>query len=299
MNETCLIGLGAMGMGMARNILKAGIALRGFDLSEPARAQLVAEGGNTAETAAEAATGCDLLVLMVVNAEQARAAIFASGVAQALTPGATIMVCSTIAPEDARALAADIDAAGHIMLDAPVSGGQVGAQAGTLTLMTSGSETAYSRADAVLGAIAGKVHRLGDAPGLGATYKVVHQLAAGVHLVAAAEVMALGARAGCDPEKLFEIVSTSAGQSWMFEDRVPRILAGETAPTSTVDIFVKDLGLVLQTGRDCATPLPLSAAAHQMMLAASAMGYGRLDDSCVIRAYEALTGYGTKSPEGE
>ncbi|WGW05725.1 L-threonate dehydrogenase [Tropicibacter oceani] len=299
MNDTCLIGLGAMGMGMARNILKAGIALRGFDLSEAARARLTAAGGTAFDSAAEAATGCDLLLVMVVNAAQARAALFDSGVVQALTPGATVMLCSTVAPDEARALAADLGAAGHIMLDAPVSGGQVGAEAGTLTLMTSGADAAYARADAVLEAIAGKVHRLGDAPGLGATYKVVHQLAAGVHLVAAAEVIALGARAGCDPEKLFEIVSTSAGRSWMFEDRVPRMLAGDTAPTSTVDIFVKDLGLVLQTGRDCATPLPLSAAAHQMMIAASGMGFGGLDDSCVIRAYEALTGYGTKSPKGE
>ncbi|WP_425097873.1 L-threonate dehydrogenase [Tropicibacter sp. S64] len=299
MAETCLIGLGAMGLGMAKNILKAGMDLRGFDLSPKARERFAEAGGRSFDSAADAAEGCDLLVLMVVNAEQARAAVFGSGVAEALAPGATVMLCSTVAPDDARALAAELDGAGLVMLDAPVSGGQVGAEAGTLTLMTSGPEAAYGRAQPVLDAIAGKVHRLGDVPGLGATYKVVHQLAAGVHLVAAAEVMALGARAGCDPEKLFEIVSTSAGQSWMFEDRVPRILAGETAPTSTVDIFVKDLGLVLQTGRDCATPLPLSAAAHQMMLAASAMGFGKLDDSCVIRAYEALTGYSTKSPEGD
>ncbi|MFW2543171.1 L-threonate dehydrogenase [Primorskyibacter sp. 2E107] len=299
MSETCLIGLGAMGLGMARNILKAGVDLRGSDLSPQARARFTEAGGRAFDSAAEAAAGCDLLILMVVNAAQARAALFDSGVVQALGAGSTVMLCSTVAPDDVRALAADLEKAGHRLLDAPVSGGQVGAEAGTLTLMTSGAEAAYDRAEPVLNAIAGTVHRLGDAPGLGATYKVVHQLAAGVHLVAAAEVMALGARAGCDPEKLFEIVSTSAGQSWMFEDRVPRILAGETTPTSSVDIFVKDLGLVLQTGRDCATPLPLSAAAHQMMLAASAMGFGKLDDSCVIRAYEALTGYATKCTDGE
>ncbi|WP_136442079.1 L-threonate dehydrogenase [Pacificoceanicola onchidii] len=299
MHETCLIGLGAMGMGMARNILKAGIPLRGYDLSETARERLTEAGGRSFDSAVDAARGCDLLILMVVNAEQARAVVLTNGVAEVLKPGATVMLCSTVAPEDARALAADLEAAGLIMLDAPVSGGQVGAEAGSLTLMTSGPEAAYTRAQPVLDAIAGTVHRLGDKPGLGATYKVVHQLAAGVHLVAAAEVMALGARAGCDPEKLFGIVSTSAGRSWMYEDRVPRMLSGETDPASSVDIFVKDLGLVLQTGRDCATPLPLSAAAHQMMLAASAMGFGKLDDSCVIRAYEALTGYAAKTAEEE
>ncbi|WP_217591567.1 NAD-binding protein [Octadecabacter arcticus] len=132
---------------------------------------------------------------------------------------------------------------------------------------------------------------------MGATYKVVHQLAAGVHLVAAAELMALGSKAGCDPQKLFDIVSQSAGQSWMFNDRVPHILDDDYAPRSTVEIFVRDVGLVLQTGRENNMPLPLSAAAFQMLVGACGMGHGKLDDSAVVKAYEAMTGSNVVSPK--
>ncbi len=291
MADTAIIGLGNMGQGMAANIVKAGIALKGFDLSELARKRFAESGGKAAASVAEAARGCSLLLVMVQTPAQARDVLFGAGdAAAALDPGSTIILCSTVAPSDARALGDALEEAGHMMLDAPVSGGQKGADAGQLTVMASGPEAAFSRAEAVLEAVAKTVHRLGDAPGMGATYKVVHQLAAGVHIVAAAELMALGAKAGCDPQKLFEIVTGSAGQSWMLEDRGPRMMQADPDCTSSVDIFVKDVGLVLQTGRENGVPLPLAAVAHQMFLAASGMGHGAADDSAVIRAYEILTG---------
>lgn len=287
---TAIIGLGAMGMGMARNILSAGIALKGYDLSPSARDVLAAAGGTSCGSAASAAQGCGLLVVMVVNATQAQEVLFDSGAAKALAPGAVVMLSSTVAPSEARAIAARLEELGHQLLDAPVSGGQVGAEAGSLTVMASGSAAAFDRAGPVLAAVGGQVHRLGDAPGLGATYKVVHQLAAGVHLVAAAELLALGEKAGCDPAQLLQIVTSSAGNSWMLSDRGPRMLQSDPPCTSAVDIFIKDLGLVLQTGREARMPLPLAAAAHQMMLGASALGHGSQDDSAVIRAYRALMG---------
>ena len=290
MDKTAIIGLGAMGLGMAGNILQAGIALTGYDIAPAARERFAAIGGDPSETAAGAASGAGLLLVMVVNADQARTVLFDSGAAHALAPSATVVLSSTIAPSDARDIAARLNALGHHMLDAPVSGGQVGARAGTLTVMASGPDEAFARAGSLLAAVANTVHRLGGEAGIGSTYKVVHQLAAGVHLVAAAEYMALGARAGCDPRKLHEIVSSSAGQSWMADDRVPRMMEDEPSVTSTVDIFVKDLGLVMQAGRDVSAPLPLAAAAHQMLLAASGLGHGKQDDSAVVKAYEALTG---------
>ena len=290
MDKTAIIGLGAMGLGMAGNILQAGIALTGYDIAPAARERFAALGGDPSETAAGAASGAGLLLVMVVNADQARTVLFDSGAAHALAPSATVVLSSTIAPFDARDIAARLNALGHHMLDAPVSGGQVGARAGTLTVMASGPDEAFARAGSLLAAVANTVHRLGGEAGIGSTYKVVHQLAAGVHLVAAAEYMALGARAGCDPRKLHEIVSSSAGQSWMADDRVPRMMEDEPSVTSTVDIFVKDLGLVMQAGRDVSAPLPLAAAAHQMLLAASGLGHGKQDDSAVVKAYEALTG---------
>lgn len=279
-----------MGLEMARNVLKAGIALRGYDVASPQRERFARMGGSAAKGAADAAEGCDFLLLMVVNAEQAEAALFEGGAADALSRGSVVALCSTVSPAEARALGRKLEGAGHAMIDAPVSGGKAGAEAGSLTLMASGPDEAFERAKPVFEAVSGKIHRVGSEPGMGSTYKVVHQLAAGVHLVAAAELMALGARAGCDPKKLFDIVSTSAGRSWMFEDRVPRMLDADFEPRSMVDIFIKDLGLVLETGEALSMPLPLSAAARQMLLSASALGHGRLDDSAVVKAYEAMTG---------
>src|SRR5207253_5848168 len=121
------------------------------------------------------------------------------------------------------------------------------------------------------------------------------QLLAGVHIAAAAEAIALGTRAGADPRVLFEVISKSAGRSWMFENRVPHMLAGDYTPMSAVDIFVKDLGIVLETGQALRFPLPLSAAAHQLFLMATAVGYGRQDDAAVVKVFEQLTGISVKS----
>ncbi len=287
---TAFIGLGKMGQGMARNIMQAGIPLNGFDVSEAARSQFAEAGGTAFGSAQEAVIGCDIVLVMVQTAAQARQALVGENALSALNPGAVVILCSTVAPSDARALGGDIEAAGHMMIDAPVSGGQVGADAGTLTVMASGPPAAFDRAMPCLDAVARAVHRLGDNPGMGATYKVVHQLASGIHLVAAAELMALGVKAGCDAAKLHEIVTTSSGNSWMFSDRVPRMMEADPSSTSNVDIFVKDIGLVLQTGREAGVPLPVAAAAQQMIQAAASLGHGGDDDSCVVRAYEALIG---------
>ncbi|WP_213544362.1 NAD(P)-dependent oxidoreductase [Vannielia litorea] len=287
---TAIIGLGVMGRGMAKNILAAGIPLTGYDIFEPAREALKAMGGTPAGSAAEAASGASLLVLMVVNAAQARAALFEDGAAAALSPGATVMLSSTVAPSAARAMGDELAAMGLHLLDAPVSGGQVGAEAGTLTIMASGSAQAFARAEKVLEATAGTLHRLGDAPGMGATYKVVHQLAAGVHIAAAAELMSFGTKAGCDPAKLHEIVMASAGASWMLGNRGPRMMEADPEVTSTVEIFIKDLGLVEETAKEAEAPVPLAALSLQLFSAARALGHGKDDDALVIRAYEALTG---------
>ena len=288
--KTALIGLGAMGLGMARNILAAGIPLRGFDLSATALDAFTALGGVALDSAASAAADGEVVMLMVVDAVQIRTALFDSGVADAMRPGGVVVMTSTISPGDARDIAGRSDEIGLMAIDAPVSGGQVGAEAGTLTIMASGADAAFDRAEPVLSAIAGKVYRLGTENGTGATYKVVHQLAAGVNLAAAAELMALGAKAGCDPATLFEIVNRSAGNSWMLENRGPRMMEQCPAVTSAVDLFVKDIGLALDLGGSSKIPLPLAAAAHQMFVGASAMGHGTDDNSLVIRAYEALSG---------
>lgn len=292
-----IIGLGSMGQGMAKNILAAGFALKGYDVAPAARAAFAQAGGHAADSIAAVCADAEILLLMVVNARQVREVLFGEGNAlSALPKGAVIIVSATVAPTDIRALAADLQPYDVLLVDAPVSGGKAGADAGTLTIMAAGAAAALAKAMPLLEAMAKKVYCLGDTPGIGSTYKMVHQLAAGVHLVAAAELMALGAKAGCDSQTLFDIVSTSAGQSWMFNDRVPRMLAGDYTPRSMVDIFIKDLGLILQEGKALSMPLPLCAAAQQMLLAAAGMGHGRLDDAAVVKVYEAMSGDCVKRP---
>jgi L-threonate 2-dehydrogenase len=288
-----VIGLGTMGLGAARNLVAKGHDVVGCDLREAVRGELVAAGGQAVGRACDLPGGLDAVIVFVVNAAQADAVLFGQeGCVARLEPGAVVLCCTTLAPEAARSLAARLESAGLLMLDAPVSGGQVAAEGGSMTVMASGSAAAFTRAEPVLAAIAGKVWRLGDEAGIGSTVKMVNQLLAGVHIATAAEAMALGIRAGADPQTLFDVISTSAGSSWMFQNRVPHILAGDDTPLSAVNIFVKDLGIVLDQARALTFPLPMASAAHQLFLAAAAAGHGTRDDAFVIRFWQALAGIG-------
>jgi putative dehydrogenase len=227
----------------------------------------------------------------VINAAQTEDALFGPrGCLDGLNTGAVVLCCSTVSPDTARSLGKRIEDAGFLMLDSPVSGGKSGAAAGTMTVMASGTEAAFTKAGPVLEAISTKVWRLGTEVGVGSTVKMVNQLLAGVHIATAAEALALGIRAGADPQTLFDVISASAGSSWMWQNRVPHILEGDDSPSSAVNIFVKDLGIVLDQARGLTFPLPMASAAHQLFLAAAANGQGMKDDAFVIRVWQALTG---------
>ncbi len=293
--EVAVIGLGSMGMGVARSLLRAGFRVRGCDTRRDALDALVAVGGAGFATAREAADGVGVAIVLVVNAEQTEAVVLGKdGAVEGLKPGAVVVASATVAPDFAVQLAARLADRGVFLLDAPVSGGRVKSEQGQLTIMASGSEQAFERAQPVLEAISAKTYRLGTAAGVGSTVKMVNQLLAGVHIAAAAEAMALGLRCGADPHALYDVISNSAGSSWMFQNRVPHILAGDYSPLSAVNIFVKDLGIVLDSGRRNAFPLPLTAAAHQMFMMAAAAGLGREDDSAVIKIFP-----GIRLPAGE
>jgi L-threonate 2-dehydrogenase len=284
------IGLGAMGAPMALNLVKAGHAVCGFDVRDAATQALAAAGGSAAPSAAEAARDADLLGLMVVSGEQAESVLFDGGAAQALPRGAVVVAGCTQAPALARRTAERLAAMGLAMLDAPVSGGIKGATGGSLTIMVSGDAAVLARARPVLDAVGQKIFDVGREAGLGSTAKMINQLLCGVHIAAAAEAMHVAERAGVSLATMHEIISVSAGNSWMFGDRVPRMMQDEPPVTSAVDIFVKDLGIVLDQGKLMRQGLPLASAAMQMFLAASGLGHGRCDDSQVIRAYRALNG---------
>ncbi len=287
------IGLGAMGMGMATTLVRAGFSVQGYDINPQAQERFTAAGGIGVATPAAAAQGVEVLVLMVVSSEQIESVLFGqfgNDAAATLTPGAVVMVCSTVAPGFARELGERLQRQNLILLDAPVSGGVARAAEGKLSMMVSGSPAAFERCEPLLAVLAERVYRLGDEPGQGSTVKMINQLLAGVHIAAAAEAMALGVKAGVEPQQLYDVISNSAGSSWMFQNRVPHMLAGDYTPLSAVEIFVKDLGIVLETGKQERFPLPLAAAAHQMFLMAAAAGYGRLDDAAVVKVFEQLAG---------
>ena len=285
-----LVGLGAMGMGIGKSLLRAGLEVHACDVRPEAVQTLADAGAHAAASPAELAAKVDALIIVVVNAQQTEAVLFGEqGAAAALAPGAVVIACATVAPEFAEALGARLVAMGLRFIDAPISGGAAKAAAGEMSVMAAGAPETFACCERIFDAIAGKLYRLGQQPGQGSKVKMINQLLAGVHIAAAAEAMALGLRAGCDPDALYEVISNSAGSSWMFQNRVPHILAGDYTPLSAVNIFVKDLGIVLDYAKKSVFPLPLSSTAHQMFMQASAAGHGGEDDSAVIKLFPGIT----------
>jgi len=288
MTTVGFIGLGAMGLPMARNLAKRGFSVRGFDLRTEALEALVQAGGTRAASVAEAAAGASVLVLMVVNAAQAEAILFGEGALAAMPEDGIVVLMATCPPGAVERIAARVLAAGRRFIDAPVSGGVVGAEAATLTIMAAAPQATFEAARPVLDALGDKVFHVGVEPGQGAMVKTVNQLLCGVHIAVTAEALSLAAKVGVDLDVMLGILSGSSASSWMLKNRGPRMLQTDPEVTSAVDIFVKDLGIVLEAGRDVKAALPLAALAHQMFLAVSGQGGGADDDSQVIRAYRAL-----------
>ena len=284
------VGLGAMGLPMATALLARNFVVQGYDIRTQAREALAAAGGVATESAAAAASGADALVLMVVNAAQAEEALFADGALDAVPEHGTVILMSTCPPAAVVAIAARVSAAGRRFVDAPVSGGVAGARAARLTIMAGGPTVDVEAVRPVLAAMGERIFHVGQIPGQGAVVKTVNQLLCGAHLAVAAEGLALAAKLGMDGRMLLEVMGGSAAASWMLNDRGPRMQQAEPEVTSAVDIFVKDLGIVMQAGRDAKAALPMAAIAHQLFLSVSGRGAGAADDSQIIRAYHVLNG---------
>jgi putative dehydrogenase len=290
-----VIGLGSMGFGMATSLRRKGFEVTGCDVSADAVKRFVADGGRGAATPAEAAKRADVVISVVVNAAQTEAILFGKdGVAETLAKDSVFVSSATMDPDVARRLAKQLEATGRHYLDAPISGGAQRAAQGELTILASGSSKAFAKARPALDAMAAKLYELGDEAGHGAAFKMINQLLAGVHIAAASEAMAFAAKQGMDIRKVYEVITASAGNSWMFENRMPHVLDGDYTPRSAVDIFVKDLGIIQDMARTAKFPVPVSAAALQMFLMTSAAGMGRDDDASVARMYARVTG--TKLP---
>lgn len=285
-----IVGLGSMGYGMAGSVLAAGHQTHGFDINPAQVARFQAQGGADGDLDSIAGS-IDALVVVVLNAAQTETVLFGDmGIVPAMKRGSVVVACATVPPAFARDMADRCADYGVHYLDAPISGGAAKAAAGRLSIMASGTVQAFAAAAAVLDATAEKVFTLGDAAGAGSAMKAVNQLLAGVHIAAMAEALTFGLSQGVSAEKFVEVIPECAGTSWMLENRAPHIVAGDYTPHSSVNIWPKDLGIVLDIARGAGFEAPVTKAALAQFVVAAAMGLGGEDDAAVAKVYAARAG---------
>lgn len=283
--------MGAIGKAMALTLAKRGFPLVVYDVRPEPFPELASAGARVATSSREAATACDVLLIMVRNYHQAEAALAgADGALKGLRPGMTVVVMSTIAPSQTRQLAAIVASTGARYLDAPVSGGFLRAAEGTLTIMVGGPQDVLEECRPVLQAMSTNIYHAGAEVGAGQTLKMVNQMLVGVHEVAAAEAMVLGMKAGIDPDLLYDVVSRSAGDSWIFRNRMERVIARDFSSKGALEILLKDLGIVLSAAQELQMPLLLAPVAYQVYQMAAVAGLANEDDSAVVKVIEGLAG---------
>ena len=300
MNKIGFVGLGAMGRYMARNLVRAGFDVRGFDVRSEAMEQLVTDGGLAAASPAEAAAGAEMLVVVVFTAGQAEQVLFGDeGAIGVLPEGAVVLMDTTMSPAQSSALEDRLKASGHRLLDAPVTGGVTGADEGSLTFIVSGDPGALQAARPAMEVMGGMIAVCGERAGPASTVKMINQMMCGILVAATAEGLALAAKSGADPKIVYDVIRSGAARSFVWEDRVPDILSGDFSPKGVVEIFTKDLGIALDGAREVQFPVPLTAAALQQFLAAASMGHLRESDAAVVKVYEALGGIDVAASAGD
>jgi 3-hydroxyisobutyrate dehydrogenase-like beta-hydroxyacid dehydrogenase len=290
MQKIGIIGLGSMGYGMARNLIKAGHQVWGHDINPDAVARLVADGARAGELL-DHAEALDALVVVVLNAAQTEAVLFGpEGVAAALQQNTVILSCATIPPAFAAEMETRAESAGLLYLDAPISGGAIKAASGELTIMASGRKAAFEAAKPALDAISAKVFEMGDRAGAGSAMKATNQMLAGIHIASMAEAITFALAQGISPERFLEVVSQSAGTSWMLENRAPHIIEGDYTPRSTINIWPKDLGIVMDIAQNSGFSAPITEAALALFKEAAAQGLGAEDDAALAKLYAKAAG---------
>ncbi|MEM6373462.1 MAG: L-threonate dehydrogenase [Pseudomonadota bacterium] len=284
-HRTAVIGLGSMGYGIARSCLAANHITHGYDISAEQVARLVADGGSD-NAIADVAAQLDAVIVVVLNAAQTETVLFGpDGVVPLMRAGAVVVACATVPPDFARQMEAKCADFGVHYLDAPISGGSAKAAQGALSVMASGTPAAFAAAKDVLDATSETVFTLGDHAGPGSAMKAVNQLLAGVHIATMAEALTFGMTQGVEPAQFLDVISKCAGNSWMLENRAPHIVAGDYTPHSSVNIWPKDLGIVLDIAKSASFSAPITAAALQQFVAAAGMGLGAEDDAAVAKVY--------------
>ena len=269
-----VVGVGAMGLGVAKTLLAKGFPVFVRDIVAAREADALAAG------AKPLSGDVDVLVSLVVDAMQTSAVVEEHG-----GRAPAFMMCSTIAPGDVERFAAALNACDVEMLDAPISGGPARAHAGTLSMMAAGSDAAFERCRPVIEAMSAKCFRLGAKPGDGSRMKVVNNMMAAANIVAACEAMAMAAKLGIDLDRAMAVVNASSGASWMFADRMPRALAGDYAPTAAARVLLKDVGLFVDVARSFGLSAPMAEQAQAVFRDVCERGFAEEDDAAVLKRY--------------
>ena len=287
-NNILVVGLGSMGFGIAQSLIRAGYSVYGQDKNLKQQKRLIEEGGYDKNIPFN---DLQAVIIVVLNEKQTREIIFGqNGISEKLKKNSLIMVCTTVAPDFAKEMASSCNDKGLLYLDAPISGGSKKSAEGKLSYMISGSPKAFEVAKPILDCTSETVFEFGEHVGSGSAMKAVNQMLAGVHIAAMAEAITFGITQGIDPKRFLEVISKCAGTSWMLENRTPHIIDNDYSPKSSINIWPKDLGIVLDIAKNSNFPAPLTAAALQQFISAAGSGLGQEDDAAVAKIYARNAG---------
>jgi 3-hydroxyisobutyrate dehydrogenase len=280
------IGLGIMGRPMCANLIKAGYSLTVWNRSQPGIDTVVGYGAQAGSSPADVAAKSDVIITMVTDSPDVQQVVLGSdGVIEGARPGSVVIDMTTMSPSITREIAAALGEKGVEMLDAPVSGGDVGAKAGTLSIMVGGKEEVFQRCLPVFQAMGKNIIHIGP-HGAGQTCKLCNQIAVALNMLAGCEAIMFAAKSGIDPAKMLEAISAGAAGSWMLSNLGPRIVQGDFAPGFMIRLAQKDLRLVLETASEVQLPLPGTALMNQVWRAVEAEGGGDLGTQAAIKALE-------------
>lgn len=293
------IGLGIMGASIVRNLMKAGHELVVHNRSQAIVEQLASEGATPAYSPKEVATQVDFVFTNLPDSPDVEKIVLGeNGIIEGAHEGLIFIDNSTIKPETARSLAAALEKVGVLALDAPVSGGDIGARDGTLTIMVGGPQAAYDKAIPLFEAI-GKAHVLVGESGAGQIAKVCNQIIVGAQMVGMAEALITAQKSGVDPSRVVDAIKNGAAQMWSLDVKPPRLFSGNREPGFKAYMQHKDLGIVMDTARTYGVPLPLSAVITQLFTTMLEQGNGELDNSAIISVYESLANIQLDEPNKE
>jgi 2-hydroxy-3-oxopropionate reductase len=288
MAQIGFIGLGIMGKPMAQNLVKAGHQLTVYDIAPGRTDELIEAGARQGSSGKDVAARSDIVITMLPNSPHVREAVLGpNGVLEGARPGTILVDMSSIAPLASREIAAKVQEKGVVMLDAPVSGGEPKAIAGTLAIMVGGPEDIFEKVKDILAAMGSSVTRVGDI-GSGNVAKLANQIIVALNIAAVSEAMVLATKAGVDPEKVFQAIRGGLAGSAVLEAKMPLALKGNFKPGFRIELHIKDMANALDTAHELGVPVPLSSVVMEVLQALKSDGKAGNDHGGIIQFYEQL-----------